>query len=530
MVMPRILACDRVSAAGIELLRKSAEVVELGAPSEDELIEALSGCDGLIVRSATKVTARVLEHAPGLRVIARAGVGVDNIDVEAATRHGVLVVNSPGGNIIAAAEHTLALLLAAARNIAPADASMKAGEFDRKRFIGRQVAGKTLGIVGLGKIGGEVARRAKGLGMELMVYDPYASPELVDGFGARLGGLEELLRTSDFVTVHTPLTEETRGLIGAEELAFLKPNAIVVNCARGGIIDEAALIEALRSGRLAGAALDVFEGEPKANPELVGLPNVVATPHLGASTTEAQEAVAIDAAEQIVEVLAGRPPRTPVNVPALSPELLTQVRPMLVLAARLGRLAGVLTTRAPREFSVVASSTTPDQGMPLIASWAVSRLLEGKTDGGLNEVSALLIARERGIRVSYAVSGDDRGYSRSLEVQVHFVDEAYRLFGAVIEGSQPRILGVNGFSVDLAPEGEYMFLWKQNPRVPGFIGAIGSLLGEAGIGIASIEVGREEIDGTGLLAVRLHDPVPAEVRQAVLSLDGVTRLEVVTFR
>jgi D-3-phosphoglycerate dehydrogenase len=527
--MPRVLACDKVSAAGLELLRGVAEVVDGGSLGEDDLIAALKGCDALIVRSATKVTARVLENAPDLKVVARAGVGVDNIDVPAATRHGVLVVNSPAGNILAAAEHTVAMMLATARNIPQADASMKAGQFERKRFVGRQMAGKTLSIVGLGKIGAEVARRARALGMSLLVFDPYAPAELAQSLGAELVDLPTALAAADFLTVHTPLTDETRGLIGAAQLTQMKPDAVVINCARGGIVSESALLEALRAGTVGAAALDVFEGEPSPNHELVALPNVIATPHLGASTSEAQEAVAVDAAEQIRDVLEGRPARSPVNVPSLAPELLAQIQPFLALAERLGRLANALTRSAPQEIRVTASAAAPAQGLALLASRFIAGLLAGKVDEPVNDVNALPLAREREIQVSTALVPEDRGWSRLLEVAVRSAQGSCELTGAAIEGAQPRILQVNGFTLDMTPEGLVLWLWKRNPHTPGFIGRMGMLLGEAGVNIMGIEVGREEIDGTGLLSVHVRGPIPEAVMASLREADDIARIELVDF-
>ncbi|MCK4323567.1 MAG: phosphoglycerate dehydrogenase [Armatimonadetes bacterium] len=317
----RILVTDPLADEGLAILEEFGDVEVSPDLSEDELVQAIVGADGLVVRSGTQVTERVIRAADSLQIIARAGVGVDNIDVSAATVCGILVVNCPAGNTVAAAEHTIAMLLAAARNIPQAHAALKDGRWDRKRFMGRQVADKTLGIIGLGRIGWEVARRARGLQMKVLVYDPYLSAQRAKELGTKMCSLEELLQQADFVTIHTALTDETRGMIGAEQLALMKPQAIIINCARGGIISETALYEALTSGEIAGAALDVFEDGSSPNPELVALDNVVVTPHLGASTSEAQVSVAVDAARQVVDVLSGRPPRWPVNMPALSEEI-----------------------------------------------------------------------------------------------------------------------------------------------------------------------------------------------------------------
>ncbi len=317
----RILVTDPLADEGLAILEESGDVEALPDLSEDELVQAIVGADALVVRSGTQVTERVIRAADSLQIIARAGVGVDNIDIPAATACGILVVNCPAGNTVAAAEHTVALLLAVARNIPQAHAALKDGRWDRKRFMGRQVADKTLGIIGLGRIGLEVARRARGLQMQVLAYDPYLSAQRAEDVGAQICTLEELLQQADFVTIHSALTDETRGMIGAEQLALMKPQAIIINCARGGIISETALLDALNSGQLAGAALDVFEDGSRPNPDLVALDNVVVTPHLGASTSEAQVSVAVDAARQVVDVLSGRPAHWPVNMPALSEEI-----------------------------------------------------------------------------------------------------------------------------------------------------------------------------------------------------------------
>ncbi len=318
----RILVTDPLADEGLAILEEFGDVEVSSGLSEDELVQAIVGADGLVVRSGTQVTEPIIRAADKLQIIARAGVGVDNIDVSAATACGILVVNCPAGNTVAAAEHTIAMLLAAARNIPQAHAALKDGRWDRKRFMGRQVADKTLGIIGLGRIGSEVARRARGLQMQVLAHDPYLSAQPAEELGAQMCSLEELLQKADFVTIHTALTDETRGMIGAEQLALMRPQAIIINCARGGIIDETALLAALNSGQLAGAALDVFEDGSSPNPDLVAMDNIVVTPHLGASTSEAQVSVAVDAARQVVDVLSGRPPRWPVNMLTLSPEKL----------------------------------------------------------------------------------------------------------------------------------------------------------------------------------------------------------------
>ncbi|MDE3231574.1 MAG: phosphoglycerate dehydrogenase, partial [Chloroflexota bacterium] len=403
---PRILVADPVAAEGVAILHEFADVDERYGLDAEGLVAAIPDYDALVVRSETKVTAAAINAGAKLRIIGRAGVGVDNIDVEAATRRGVVVVNSPTGNIVAAAEHTIALLLTLARRIPAANEALRAGRWERSKFVGAEVRGKTLGIIGLGKVGSEVARRAgeSGLGMRLLAHDPYANPDNARKLNAELVSLDELLAQSDFITAHTVLNTGTRGLIGAEELAKMKPTARVINCARGGVVDEVALLDALKEGQLAGAALDVFTVEPPfSSPtlvELIARPDVVVTPHLGASTEEAQVSVAVDVAEQMRDVFRGGAPRAAVNAPLILPETLRQLEPWMALVEKLGRLYTQLHPGALKrvEFSVAGEIAQFDT-RPLTTA-LIKGLLEPVSEAHVNLVNAQVVAREWGMEVT----------------------------------------------------------------------------------------------------------------------------------
>jgi len=525
----RILVADPLAEEGLAILEEFGDVEVLPGLSEDELVQAIVGADGLVVRSGTQVTERIIQAADRLQIIARAGVGVDNIDIPAATARGILVVNCPAGNTVAAAEHTVAMLLAAARNIPQAHAALKAGRWDRKRFMGRQVAGKTLGIIGLGRIGSEVARRARGLQMKVIAYDPYLSAQRAEDVAVRMCSLEELLQQADFVTIHTALTEETRGMIGAEQLAVMKPEAIIVNCARGGIISEAALLDALSSGRLAGAALDVFEDDSRPNPALVALDNVVVTPHLGASTNEAQVSVAVDAARQVVDVLSGRPPRWPVNMPTLSEETAIAAERYLPLVDSLARLQRVLVTQSVAAIAVAGSGDLTAESLQLLSRHFVAGLLGPTVEEPVNYVNALEVASQRGIEVAQSKMGDGGAYVNLLETTVQADGEQSVVTGVLSEDGQARIVSVAGFETDLVPAGIVLFIWNDQPGVPGFVGRLGTLLGEAKVSIGGLEVARGQVAGEGLMACQIDQRLTPTLLAQIRDLPGCTRIELVEF-
>lgn len=514
---PRVLVADPVAEAGVARLREGAEVEVRTGHSPEELVAAIPAYDALVVRSETRVTEAVFAAGARLKVVARAGVGVDNIDVAAATRHGVVVVNSPEGNTIAAAEHTVALLLALARRIPAAAASLAGGEWKRSRFVGVEVYGKTLGIIGLGKIGREVARRARGLGMRVVASDAFVGEEAARREGVELVSLAEVFAQADFVTVHTPLTSATRGLLGDEAFAAMRPGVRIINCARGGIVDEAALLRALESGKVAGAALDVFEQEPPRNSPLVGHPRVVGTPHLGASTEEAQVNVAVDVADQVLAVLQGRPPRTAVNMPAVSAEVYARIEPHLELGRRIGRLHGQLATGAIRSVDVTFSGELVEHDVQPVTRAVLVGLLQPVLAHGVNYVNAPYTAEQRGIRVTESKSAGSEDYANYLQVEVVDTAGTRRVGGTVLGRRDLRIREIDQFRIDLQPEGHLLI--AQHRDRPGIIGSVGTLLGAANINIGGMYVGREEVGRRAIMVLTVDDPVPeplqAEIKDAI---------------
>lgn len=522
---PLVLVADPVADEGLQVLVPHSQVVVRTGLGSAELREAVREADALLVRSETQVTRELLEVAPRLRVVARAGAGVDNIDVDAATERGVLVVNAPGGNTVAAAEHTVAMLLAVARHIAPADAALKRGEWDRARFVGVEVRGKVLGIVGLGRVGTEVARRAQGFDMRVLVHDPYVSAEHAGRLGMEAAELESLLERADFVTVHTPLTEQTLGMLGEAALARMKPTAYLVNCARGGVVDEAALLAALEDGRLAGAAIDVFAQEPARDNPLARHARVVATPHLGASTREAQGAVARQVAEQIVEVLDGRPAQFAVNAPSLRPEVAKLLQPYVQLAGSLGGLATQLAEGQFRAATVTYRGELAEQDTEILSAAAVRGLLAPISSHPVNLVNAALLARARGLRIAERKTAEAETYTSLMEVAVETERGETRVAGTVMH-RQPRIVQIGGYSIDLSPTDGYTLMTYHRDR-PGMIGKVGTLLGEVDINISSMQVGRRERRGQALMAISVDEPVLPEVVGRLRAIEGMDRVEVI---
>jgi D-3-phosphoglycerate dehydrogenase / 2-oxoglutarate reductase len=544
---PRVLVADPIAAEGIALLREVAQVDERRGLSSAQLAAAIGEYDALVVRSETRVTPEVIEAGTRLRVIARAGVGVDNIAVEAATRRGVAVVNSPTGNIAAAAEHTIALLLALARHVPVANASLREGRWERSRFVGTELRGKTLGIVGLGKVGAEVARRAGegGLGMRLLATDPYASPETARTLSAELVPLDELLLRSDVVTLHTALTAGTRGLIGAEQLARMQPGARLINCARGGLVDETALLAALESGHLAGVALDVYSTEP---PEpgsparaLIAHPHVVATPHLGASTEEAQVNVALDVAEQVVEVLRGGAARSAVNAPLVLPETLRQLQPWMALVEKLGRLYTQLHPGPLRRAELAVSGEIAALDTRPLSAALVKGLLESVSEAHVNLINAPVLAREWGLEIAEARSPTAEQYANLVTLRVSPDGAAGEphLLAATIAWGEERVVRVDHYATDFAPRGHILFC--RNLDRPGMVGRVGTILGDAGVNIGHMDVGpvaggssadvhgRRAPGGEALMILSLDDAIPPEAIERIRAtpdIAGITSVEI----
>lgn len=522
--MPKVLVSDKLAQEGIDILRQVAEVdVNTGLP-EEKLCEIIGGYDALVIRSGTQVTAPVLKAATKLQIIGRAGVGVDNVDVPVATERGVIVVNSPGGNTIAAAEHTVALLLALSRNIPQAYKSMQAKEWNRSKFTGNEVYKKTLGVLGLGKIGQEVAKRCQSFGMKVLAYDPFISNEAAAAIGAELVDFQDCIKRADYLTLHLPKNKETAGLIGAKEFDMMKDGVRIINVARGGIISDEALIAAIKSGKVAGAAIDVFEKEPPdfAN-ELFDLPSVITTPHLGASTEEAQTNVAIDVAEQIVDVFQGRSARAAVNMPALSPEVLAAVQPFLPLAQRMAALAvGMMEGRASQvEVKLLGEIAEIETG-PITRAVLVGML--GPVVGEMvNFVNAPVIAKQRGIEVIESRNADFDDYASLITVTVTTDKGKTEVSGTLFEGREMRIVQMAGFPMDFLPEGVVLVTDHQDK--PGVIGSVGTMLGNEGINIASMYVGRKTPGQRAIMVLGVDTEVPASVIEKMTAVTGIERVK-----
>ncbi len=536
----RILIADRIAQEGIDLLRSQlpeARIdIHLGLKPE-QLKSTIGAYTALIVRSETQVTGEILAAAKQLKIVGRAGVGVDNIDIEAATRQGIMVVNSPTGNIVAAAEHTIAMLMALARHIPEASSSTKAGKWEKNRFLGVEVRNKVLGIIGLGKVGTEVARRAQGLEMQVIAFDPYVAPEHARKLDVTMLSMEEVLQQADFVTLHTSLTggpQGTRGLIGASELSLLKPGARLLNCARGGLIDEEALLEALQQHRLAGVALDVFSQEPIADnavlKQLLAHEQVIATPHLGASTEEAQLGVATDVAEQIVAVLRGGFPRAAVNAPLILPETLKILQPYMHLVEQMGRLYTQLQPGPLHKIEFSCSGDIANNDLRPLQAALIKGLLESVSDAHVNMINAPLLAKQWGLEIIEQKSTiptefanlvtirllQTNGYSSSFAGKPGSGDDYVEVVSGTVMHSEPRIVRIGRYWTEFVPEGYILFC--RNPDQPGMIGRVGTILGKAGVNIRHMDVGptaraphardpRRSPD-TALMIISVDDPIP----------------------
>lgn len=518
--MPKVLVCDPIDQAGIDILSQVAQVdVKTGLPVE-ELVKVVPEYDALMIRSGTRITQEIIEAGVQLKIIGRAGVGVDNVDVPTATRRGVIVVNSPEGNTIAAAEHAIALMLSLSRHIPDANQSVKNGQWERKKFVGTEVYKKTLGIVGLGKIGSHVAAAAKALGMKLIAFDPFISAERADQLSCRLVDMDILMQESDYITLHIPKTPETANLINAQSLAKMKPTARIINCARGGIIDEAALAEALKKGQIAGAALDVYASEPLGESPLTELgKEVILTPHLGASTTEAQVNVAVDVAEQIRDVLLGLPARSAVNIPGLHPDAMEQLRPYLQLAETLGNLVSQLVGGRVESLNIrLQGELANNQSQPIVIA-ALKGLLSRALRERVNYVNASIEAQERGIRVIETRDASIRDYKGSLLLQAKGPSEEHEVTGTLLGDGEIRITTVDGFPINVPPNQHMLF--TRHRDMPGIIGKIGSLLGSFNVNIASMQVGRQIVRGDAVMVLTIDDPLPEGILEEILKVPGI---------
>src|SRR5947208_5654153 len=518
---PRVLISDALSDAAVQIFKDRGIEVDfqpkLGADKE-KLASLIGGFDGLAIRSATKVTAKLLGNAKNLKVIGRAGIGVDNVDIAAATAKGVIVMNTPFGNSITTAEHAITLMLALARQIPQADASTQAGKWEKNRFMGVEITGKNLGIIGCGNIGSIVADRGHGLRMKVIVFDPFLSPERAAHLGVEKVELAELFKRADFITLHTPLTEKTRNIIDAKAIATMRKGVRIINCARGGLVEEGALRGALDSGQVAGAAFDVFTEEPaNANP-LFGHPNVVCTPHLGAATTEAQENVALQVAEQMSDYLLQGAISNAVNFPSITAEEAPKLKPFITLAEKLGSFAGQLTETGLKTVQISYEGAVAEMKVKALTSAAVAGLLRPMLQD-VNVVSAPLVARERGIDVTEMTREGHSDYESLITVTVETERGPRGISGTVFADGRPRIVNIKGIRMDA--EFGHSMIYITNLDKPGFIGTFSGTLGQAGINIATFHVGRESPGGNAIAMIEIDGEMPADVLEKVKGLPQV---------
>ena len=527
--MPKVLISDALSPAAVQIFKDRGIEVDfqpaLGKDKE-KLAAAVGNYDGLAIRSATKVTGKVLQWAKNLKVIGRAGIGVDNVDIPAATARGIIVMNTPFGNSITTAEHAISLMLALARQIPEADASTRAGKWEKNKFIGVEIFGKTLGVIGCGNIGSIVADRALGLKMKVIAYDPYLSADRAVDLGVEKVELEELFKRADFITLHTPLTEKTRNIINAEAIKAMKNGVRIVNCARGGLVDEAALYEALKSGQVAGAAFDVFVTEPATENPLFSLPNVVCTPHVGASTSEAQENVALQIAEQMSDYLLRGAITNAINFPSISAEEAPKLKPFIALAEKLGSFAGQLTETGVSKVQFTYEGAVAQMNTKALTSAALAGLLRPML-GDVNVVSAPVVAKERGIVVEEVTREMPEDYESLITVTVTTERQSRHVSGTVFADGRPRIVNIKGIRMD-AEFGPSM-IYITNLDKPGFIGKFSSTLGEAGINIATFHVGREAPGGNAVALIEIDGELPEPVLAKVRALPQVQQAKPLHF-
>jgi len=517
----RILVSDSLSEEGIQILKDAGfEVVYKPGLSVEELKKEIADVDGLIIRSGTKVTKEILESAKRLKVIGRAGTGLDNVDIATANEKGIVVMNVPGGNTLSAAEHTLALLFSLARKIPQANASVKEGKWERKKFMGVELNGKILGVIGLGRIGSIVAERALCMKMKVIAYDPFVTPDFASKKGIELVSLEDLLSRADFITIHTPLTKETYHLLNRDTLSKVKKGSYIINCARGGIIDESALYEALVSGHIAGAALDVFEKEPPDpdNP-LLKLDNVIVTPHLGASTVEAQKVVAIEIAKQVVDYLLYGIVRNAVNVPSISAEALKVIQPVLNLAEKIGLLSAQIAAGAIQEVEITYRGELAKIDTQPVTLSLIKGLLAPFLKEDVNYVNALLRAKERNIRILESRTEETEDFTSLISVRTKHTQGETLVEGTLFGKKEPRIVRINGFRLDALPEGYMLYIFNEDK--PGVIGKIGTILGKHNLNISRMHVGQDPMKRRNIILLSLDQPPSQEALKELQDLDTV---------
>ncbi len=527
--MPKVLISDALSSAAVQIFKDRGIEVDFQpnlGKDKDKLADIIGNFDGLAIRSATKVTAKILEKAKNLKVIGRAGIGVDNVDIPAATARGVIVMNTPFGNSITTAEHAVSLMLALARQIPEADTSTRAGKWEKNKFMGVEIFGKTLGVIGCGNIGSIVADRAIGLKMKVIAYDPFLSPERAMDLGVEKVELAELFKRADFVTLHTPLTDKTRNVIDAAALKTMKKGVRIINCARGGLVDEVALADALKSGQVAGAAFDVFIEEPATQNPLFNLPNVVCTPHLGAATSEAQENVALQVAEQMADYLLRGAITNAINFPSITAEEAPKLKPFVALAEKLGSFAGQLTETGIDKVRITYEGAVAQMNTKALTSAAIAGLLRPMLQD-VNVVSAPVVAKERGIVIEETTREMAGDYDSLITVTVESARQTRGVSGTVFADGRPRIVNIKGIRMD-AEFGSSM-IYITNLDKPGFIGRFSSTLGEAGINIATFHVGREAPGGSAIALIEIDGELPVDVLAKVRALPQVQQAKPLHF-
>ena len=517
--MPKVLISDKMDPKAAEIFRaRGVEVDEITGKTPEELKAIIGQYDGLAIRSSTKATKEILDAATNLKVIGRAGIGVDNVDIPAASAAGIVVMNTPFGNSITTAEHAIALMFALARQLPEADASTQAGKWEKNRFMGVELTGKTLGLIGAGNIGSIVADRALGLRMKVVAYDPFLTPERAIEMGVEKVSLDDLLLRADFITLHTPLTDQTRNILSAENLAKTKRGVRIINCARGGLIDEAALKQGLESGHIAGAALDVFAVEPAKEHPLFGTPNFVSTPHLGASTTEAQVNVAIQVAEQMADFLVSGGVTNALNMPSLSAEEAPRLKPYMALAEKLGSLVGQLAHGALTNIAIESEGAAAELNQKPITGAVLAGLMRVHSDT-VNMVNAPFLAKERGLDVREVRHDREGDYHTLVRVTVGTEQGDRSVAGTLFGNQAPRLVELFGIKVEADLAGHMLYI--VNEDAPGFIGRLGTTLGEAGVNIGTFHLGRREAGGEAVLLLSVDDEVNADLIAKVRALPGV---------
>jgi len=519
-----VLVSDNISPKGVKILEKAGLKVDVKTGMKpEELKKVIGKYEGLVIRSATKVTSEIIDAAKKLKVIGRAGSGLDNVDKAAATKRGIVVMNTPGGNTITTAEHTIALIVALARQVPQATASMKEGKWEKKKFMGVELFGKTLGIVGLGNIGSHVAKVAQGMGMDILAYDPYLSEEKAKSLGVKVVKIEELFKKADIITLHIPLTDETRNLIGTKSIATMKKGVRIINASRGGVVDEDALCKALQSGKVAAAALDVFEKEPPSESPLMKLDNFICTPHLGASTQDAQENVAVAVANQIADYLVKGTVRNAVNVPSVSADALPVLEPYINLAERLGSFLSQTLDGGIDKITIEYKGVVASLDLEPVTVAALKGILTPILEETVNFINAPSIAKERGIEVKETTTDDAGDYHSMLVLKIRSGAKKYRVAGILHGKKEPRIISVNDFVVEVIPEGDMLVV--ANNDKPGVIGNLGTMLGKNNINIARMHFGREKKGGRAISVVSVDAPVSDAILAKIKKLPNVLSLK-----